>query len=151
MIIDVNIHPDFSPLFSQAWIEKIADQALRQGNEDEEVELSIALEQDETVKYLNLKYRNIDKTTDVLSFEGNYPNPETGLNHLGDIIISVPQAQKQALAADHALKQEIALLIVHGILHLYGYDHVELDDEKVMWEKQGLVLMKLQDFIENEQ
>jgi probable rRNA maturation factor len=151
MMIDVTIHPDFSSLLSQAWIEKLADQTLHQGIEGEEVELSIALEQDETVKNLNLQYRNIDATTDVLSFEGNYPNPETGLNHLGDIIISVPQAQKQAIAANHSLKQEIALLIVHGILHLSGYDHAELADEKVMWEKQELILMKLQDFIENEQ
>ncbi len=151
MIVEVNIHPDFSSLLSQTWIEKLADQTLHQVNEGEEVELSIALEQDETVKDLNLKYRNIDATTDVLSFEGNYPNPETGLNHLGDIIISVPQAQKQAIAANHPLRQEIALLIVHGILHLCGYDHADVEDEKVMWEKQNLVLKKMQDFIENEQ
>jgi probable rRNA maturation factor len=150
MMIDVNIHPDFISHLSQTWIEKLADLALQQIAEGEEIELSISLEQDETVKDLNLQYRSIDATTDVLSFEGDYLNPETGLNHLGDIIISVPQAQKQAIAANHSLKQEIALLIVHGILHLLGYDHAELDDEKVMWEKQDLILTKLHDFIENE-
>jgi probable rRNA maturation factor len=150
-MIDVFIHPDNSSLVSQEWVEKLADLTLKQLYGDEEVELSIALEQDDVVKDLNLKYRSVDATTDVLSFEGNYPNPETGLIHIGDIIISVPQAQKQAITAGHSLNQELALLIVHGVLHLHGYDHTEVEDEKVMWEKQGSILMKLQNFIENEQ
>ncbi len=149
-MIDVFIHPDNSSLVSQEWVEKLADLTLKQLYGDEEVELSIALEQDDVVKDLNLKYRSVDATTDVLSFEGNYPNPETGLIHIGDIIISVPQAQKQAITAGHSLNQELALLIVHGVLHLDGYDHTEVEDEKVMWEKQGSILMKFQNFIENE-
>ncbi|MEN6523475.1 MAG: rRNA maturation RNase YbeY [Anaerolineaceae bacterium] len=149
-MIDVFIHPDNSSLVSQEWVEKLADLTIKQLYGDEKVELSIALEQDDVVKDLNFKYRSVDATTDVLSFEDNYPNPETGLIHVGDIIISVPQAQKQAITAGHSLNQELALLIVHGVLHLDGYDHTEVEDEKVMWEKQGSILMKFQNFIENE-
>lgn len=76
------------------------------------------------MRSLNRTWRNIDRTTDVLSFsqrEGRFSGIQPEL--LGDIVISVPQAYRQAREAGHTLTREIELLLVHGLLHLLGYDH----------------------------
>ena len=82
----------------------------------------------------NRRHRAKDATTDVLSFPaGDNPGPEGG-RHLGDILISVPQAARQAQAAGHALDRELRVLLLHGYLHLLGYDH----------ETDGGAMMRLQ-------
>jgi probable rRNA maturation factor len=87
-------------------------------------ELSVLFTGDRTMRSLNRTWRNIDRTTDVLSFsqrEGRFSGIRPEL--LGDIVISVPQAYRQAREAGHTLTREIELLLVHGLLHLLGYDH----------------------------
>ena len=85
--------------------------------------MGVCLVGDRAMRALNLRHRAKDATTDVLSFPaGRMPDPE-GLRHLGDILISVPQAARQARAAGHALDHELRVLLVHGYLHLLGYDH----------------------------
>jgi probable rRNA maturation factor len=89
-----------------------------------DAELSVLIAGDRAVRSLNLKYRGIDRTTDVLSFsqrEGRFANlcPEL----LGDIVVSAPRAAAQARAAGHSLAREIDALLVHGLLHLLGWDH----------------------------
>jgi rRNA maturation RNase YbeY len=85
--------------------------------------LGICLVSDRAMREANLKHRAKDATTDVLSFPaGSGPDPEGG-HHLGDILISVPQAARQARAAGHALDRELRVLLLHGYLHLLGYDH----------------------------
>jgi probable rRNA maturation factor len=86
--------------------------------------LGIRLCADRTMRALNRDRRGKDKTTDVLSFPGGQ-TPEG--YHLGDIVISVPQAQRQADSAGHPLERELRLLLLHGVLHCLGYDH-ETDD-----------------------
>lgn len=82
---------------------------------------------DAMMRRLNRSFRGKDRTTDVLSFpSGSGPAPEGG-GYLGDIAISVPRAARQAAAAGHALRREVAILALHGYLHLLGYDH-EVDD-----------------------
>jgi probable rRNA maturation factor len=92
---------------------------------------------------LNRDYRGIDQTTDVLSFNENYIDPESGLEYLGDIIISVPRAKKQAREGGHTIGQEIQVLVIHGILHLSGYDHDTKSKQKKMWHMQAGLLTKL--------
>ncbi len=87
-------------------------------------ELSILLVNDTQMQELNRLYRSKDKTTDVLSFsmnEGDYSDINTNL--LGDIVISLPAAKRQAKEKGHGIYDEIAILLIHGILHLLGYDH----------------------------
>jgi probable rRNA maturation factor len=86
------------------------------------VELSIALVGDSEMRKLNARYRKKDSTTDVLSFpsEGELP---TGSLLLGDVVISVDQARRQAKDGGRTLKEEMATLLIHGVLHLLGYDH----------------------------
>lgn len=107
--------------YPTAALRKIAEtllRALKQGR----AELSIALVGDREMRPLNRKYRNKKKTTDVLSFFVE-DQPMFGAKILGDVVISVEQARRQAKARGKTLKSEMATLLIHGILHLLGYDH----------------------------
>ena len=86
---------------------------------------------DATVRRLNRAFRKKDKTTDVLSFPESGRSPPDGARPLGEIVISVPQAARQANAAGHSLATELRVLVIHGYLHLLGYDH-EVDEGKMM-------------------
>ncbi len=102
-------------------LKKIAASILK-ALEQSPGELSVALVGDQEMRSLNAKYRKKKKTTDVLSFPADPAlTSETGL--LGDVIISVEQAKRQAKERNHSLRKEMATLLIHGILHLLGYDH----------------------------
>jgi probable rRNA maturation factor len=89
--------------------------------------MAVCLVGDAAMARLNRRFRHKHGTTDVLSFPGDgAPAPEPGM-HLGDIVISVPRAAEQARNAGHGLARELRLLLLHGYLHLLGYDH-ETDD-----------------------
>ncbi|MDD8027301.1 MAG: rRNA maturation RNase YbeY [Acidobacteriota bacterium] len=102
--------------------------------------LSLVLVGDDAIRRLNRTYRGKDKPTDVLSFPVMEPTPE-GDFHLGDIMISVPRAEKQARELGHGLKHEIEFLAVHGFLHLLGFEHFrghETEEARlaaVLWPK----------------
>lgn len=112
-------------------------------------EVSVTFVDDEEIRRLNKQYRNIDRSTDVLSFplgeNGVYDiNMDTGAKLLGDIVISVPHAIDQAERYGHSLQREIGFLTVHSMLHLLGYDHEGGGIESVrMREKEETVLTKL--------
>lgn len=112
-------------------------------------EVSVSFVSNSEIKLLNRNYRNKDSVTDVLSFplmEGNdvERNPETGYILLGDIVISLETAVKQASNYGHSLEREIGFLTVHSMLHLLGYDHESSPlDERIMREKEESVLEKL--------
>ncbi len=113
------------------------------------VEISVTIVDDEAIHKLNLKHREIDRATDVLSFplgaDGVYDvNKTTGAFLLGDIVISIEHAIKQAELYGHSLDREIAFLTVHSMLHLLGYDHEKGGLELVrMREKEEAVLTQL--------
>ena len=112
-------------------------------------EISVTFTGDEYIAQLNKTYRHKDCSTDVLSFplgeNGVYDiNPSTGAKLLGDIVISVPHAVKQAEEYGHSLQREIGFLTVHSMLHLLGYDHETSQlDQRIMREKEESVLEKL--------
>jgi probable rRNA maturation factor len=96
--------------------------AILKALERSQAELSIALVGEKEMRPLNAEYRKKNKTTDVLSFPAD--NPATAKRVLlGDVIISVEQARRQAKERNHSLKREMVILLIHGILHLLGYDH----------------------------
>jgi len=140
----------------EALIERVATQTQKQEEIDEEVEVSIALVDDAYIKELNREYRGKDCATDVLSFafrdseeEINYGDLEDELEFaeaevLGDIVISLETAQRQAAEFSHSFEREVAFLTVHGLLHLIGYDHMTEDEEKIMLAKQEAVLKALE-------
>ena len=112
-------------------------------------EVSVMFVDDDTIHQLNKQHRDIDRSTDVLSFplgeNGVYDiNNDTGAKLLGDIVISIPHALDQADRYGHSLQREIGFLTVHSMLHLLGYDHVNGGIESVrMREKEETVLTKL--------
>ena len=93
--------------------------------------VSIVLAGDAGVRRLNREFRGKDASTDVLSFPSGVSELPDGTRPLGEIVISVPQAERQAEAAGHSLASELRLLVIHGYLHLLGYDH-EVDDGTTM-------------------
>ena len=105
--------------------------------------LSLLLTNDERMRQLNFDYRQIDRSTDVLSFEANIEIPDNRQKYLGDIAVSVPYAFKQAQASGHPLIAEMQLLAVHGVLHLLGYDHMDQDERREMFLLQEKILGNL--------
>lgn len=122
---------------TDAWVKKAVAAALRGADVKGAVEVGIVFVSDREMIRLNASHRGRRKTTDVLSFADG----EHGL--LGDVIISVAQAGRQAEHAGHPLRTELAMLLVHGTLHLLGYDHETVRDEKVMFPLQKRILKKL--------
>lgn len=100
---------------------------------------------DEEMHRMNKEYRNIDRTTDVLSFALNdNSHIKTEINSLGDIFISIPKMKSQALEYNHSEKRELSFLTVHGILHLLGYDHtLGKKEEEEMFGLQKEILNEL--------
>ena len=91
---------------------------------------------------INKEYRNIDRETDVISFalEDDKSMPEDDYRMLGDIYISIDKAKEQAKEYGHSLKRELCFLMTHGFLHLLGYDHMEKEDEMIMFPLQEKIL-----------
>ncbi|MDD2238304.1 MAG: rRNA maturation RNase YbeY [Bacilli bacterium] len=122
------------------YLYQIIDRALNK-LELNNVSFSIILTDDQEVKTLNNRYRGIDNTTDVLSFalndQGSINLP---INLLGDIYISIPKMKEQAINYETGEKRELSFLIIHGLLHLLGYDHLNEEDEKIMISLQKELL-----------
>jgi len=125
-----------------------------------QAEVNIILVDDENIRSINAEFRDLNQATDVLSFpmieftkpakydiitdgEGTYFNPESDELMLGDIIISVPRMNEQAIEYGHSTKREYAFLITHSMLHLLGYDHMEVTEAKIMEAKQAIILEQL--------
>jgi probable rRNA maturation factor len=104
------------PRFPKRDIAEFARKVLRALEVDAD-DLAIAFVDDEAMRELNRKFRRKNKTTDVLTFPGD------DATHLGDIVISVDQAKRQAVSENHSLAVEVRYLVLHGILHALGYDH----------------------------
>lgn len=125
-----------------------------------EAEISILVTDKQGIRTYNKEYRDIDKETDVLSFPGvdyerpgdfslaledrsSYFNPETGELLLGDIILCKDRIFSQAEEYGHSVLREFSFLVVHSILHLLGYDHMEQEEETVMQAHQDKIMEKL--------
>ena len=115
-----------------SWLQGIARQVLVAQGAGAEVELGLVIATEERVKQLNRDYRGRDEPTDVLAFSTReevgadlppFVQPPDGVLHLGEVIISYPQAVIQAEEHRHSIKKEIAILTIHGVLHLLGYEH----------------------------
>ncbi len=130
-------------------VRRCCTAVLVQENFADPAEISVTFVDDDEIHRLNKEYRNIDRSTDVLSFplgeDGVYDtNLDTGAKMLGDIVISIPHALDQAERYGHSLQREIGFLTVHSMLHLLGYDHVNGGMESVrMREKEEAVLTQM--------
>jgi len=123
-------------------IRSLAQRVLQAENCSQDTEVSILLADDESISILNGQYRGIEGPTDVLSFSQHEGEDEFAAEQglLGDVVISVETAMRQAAERGAQLDSEIDLLLVHGLLHLLGYDHAEPEQEKAMFARQAELL-----------
>ena len=130
---------------SDGWIAKAVAAALAGARFRKPVEVGVTLVGDAEMRRLNCRWRGKDRTTDVLAFEegGPWPTGKGTTPFLGDIIISVPQVRRQAKADKKPFRKEFALMLVHGTLHLLGYDHMVKKDESKMFPLQERILSRL--------
>jgi probable rRNA maturation factor len=117
----------------------ILQTAARTMNLSDQTVTVVTLTGDENLREYNSRYRGLDEPTDVLAFaareqptDPRFQAPPGTEDWLGDIVISVPRARRQARAAGHPVNDEVRLLAVHGLLHLLGYDHAEDEEEATM-------------------
>ena len=110
----------------------------------DEVIFNIIFVDNNYIHELNKTYRNVDRETDVITFaleDDKTFNPEERI--LGDVYISIDKAKSQSEEYGHSLKRELCFLSVHGLLHLLGYDHMEKDEEEIMFKLQGDILNEM--------
>jgi probable rRNA maturation factor len=148
-MINLLISDQFIKSIDKGILEEAALRTLVTVANDKDAELSIVVENDEYVRKLNHDYRGINETTDVLSFPLNEIDPENGKLYLGDVVISYPKAVIQAQKASHPITAELQLLVIHGVLHLLGFDHSSDLEKKQMWVVQTNVLENLGSHIKN--
>lgn len=140
--------------------QKVVDFCLDDMEFPYEAEVNLTLTDNNGIHQINKEFRQIDRPTDVLSFPmlsytvpGDFTfldaedscdfNPDTGEAMLGDIVISVDKVFEQAENYGHSIEREYAFLITHSMLHLFGFDHMEEDEAKVMEAKQKDILQKM--------
>lgn len=132
---DAGYEEDFSGLTAVA-VSVLTHEGVPPG------ELTIVLTDENSIHRLNQQYRGYDSSTDVLSFANGSIDPDSGGVYYGDVIIAVPIAKTQAKTAGHTLEAELALLTVHGVLHLLGYDHINPEERNRMWTVKRTILAR---------
>ena len=149
MEINVLIDEDFKRSLEVSWLQHVAEQILVAQAVSPSAELGLVITSQERVQQLNRSYRQQDEPTDVLSFsareerEADFPSfvqPPDDVLHLGEVIISYPQAVIQAEEQQHSIKKEIAILIIHGVLHLLGFEHDKPELEQQMRARETEIL-----------
>ena len=120
------------------FLKGVFKKTLRELGLKKEVEVALVLVGENRIKSLNKKYRGKNKVTDVLAFGYNdaIEKPRKSVLELGDIVICLPRAKKQAKKQEHSLKKELVILIIHGVLHLLGYEHETSSVETEKMEKK---------------
>lgn len=141
------LHLDIAPHYREEVDPGIIQKAVTVGAEALELEgtpaLTVVLTGDERIRELNHQFRDVEAVTDVLAFPADFFDPDLEAVYLGDVVISVPRAAEQAAARGHSLPEELQLLVVHGLLHLAGFDHLDAEDKAVMWDIQARILTAL--------
>jgi probable rRNA maturation factor len=141
--VGVQVEAPWREAVDEAAVRELASRVLMSEGVAAPAEVSVVITDDETLRELNRRYLDRDEPTDVLSFalgeestqtEVGEPfvGPPDGVSHLGEVIVSFPTAERQAREQGHGVDREIAHLVVHGLLHLLGYDHQEPEEEQRM-------------------
>jgi probable rRNA maturation factor len=147
--IDIEIDDQFEGRIDADFLESSLVNTLRQ-EDIEDGAVTVVITDDESIRALNERFLGIDSPTDVLSFplkdrEGREPFivPDQSFEELGEIVISLPTAERQADQTGISLRDEVAHLLTHGALHLLGYDHVEPEDDRRMRLREETLLSEL--------
>ena len=154
MEIDVLVDEGLEGCPEANWLESVVEKVLIAQRADSKTELGLVIVGQERIRQLNLTYLGEDEPTDVLSFAmlpepsrgdlAPFIAPPDGIKHLGEVIISCPQAVSQAAEHQHSVEREIAILIIHGVLHLLGYDHDNPEREREMRAIEAEILSHIE-------
>lgn len=143
--VSCHVEAAFAGRVDVAALERLATRALLSEGAPAAAEMGLAISDDETVRGLNRRFRGVDEPTDVLSF--GFPeageafvSPPDGVRRLGEVIVSFPTAERQALEAGRPLQAELARLVVHGVLHILGYDHRTAREARAMRAREDELL-----------
>jgi len=142
-MINIVINEDYAEFVKEDLLTAAAETVIQLSQIQDEIEMSVVIQSDDDLHDLNRQFLGIDAPTDVLSFPADEIDPDSGLRILGDVIISYPRAAEQATAAGETVDDEIQLLVIHGTLHLLGYDHTTSEEKQTMWELQRKALDQL--------
>ena len=152
MEINVSIDEKFAGCPKVGWLRSVARAALKYEGADKKAELGLIITGQKKVHQLNKAYLGEDRPTDVLSFPMlTEPDKEAfvvapdGKKHLGEVIISYPQVVIQAQEHGHTAEREMAVLIIHGVLHLLGYDHARVVEGRKMRAREAAILDSLEE------
>ena len=121
-------------------IEKVAKECLKLEGKGLDFEVSVSFVDNEEIQKLNRDYRNVDSPTDVLSFPMDAEETDLYIPLLGDIVISAERALEQATEFGHSFLREVAYLAAHSMFHLMGYDHMNVQEKKIMRQKEKEVM-----------
>ena len=151
--INVQIEHKLKVPLDEGWFRGTAQKALEAEGTTTSVEMGLVITDSETVQQLNKTYRGKDEPTDVLAFhmfpraeqeqKPSFVAPPDGTRHLGEVVISYPQAVQQAREQGHSIERELALLTVHGVLHLLGWNHEQPKTGRLMRARENEILSKL--------
>lgn len=142
-VIAILVQEQFRSMISDQILLSCGETTLLLDGVNDSPSLTLMITDDEEMTDMNHRYRGINKTTDVLAFGADFTDPDLESRYLGDVVISFPQAEKQALKRGHTVEEELQLLVVHGVLHLLGYDHDTKTRKEAMWAIQSRVLAEL--------
>jgi probable rRNA maturation factor len=153
MEINILIEEGLEVELETAWLQSLLEKVLLAEEAPSNAEISLVITNQERIRELNREYRGKDRPTDVLSFSmaedkieeipAGFIVPPDGQIHLGEVIISYPQAVIQAGERRHSLKKEMAILIIHGVLHILGYDHEKPEMESTMQARETEILSSI--------
>ncbi len=158
MEINVLIEEGLAGYLETSWLHSVAEQVLVTQDAGSRLELGLVITNQERVQQLNRSYLGKDEPTDVLAFSmlpeplatgesdasSPFVQPPDGVLHLGEVIVSYPQAVIQAEEHRHSVKREIAILIIHGVLHLLGYEHDKPELEREMRAREKEILSRIE-------
>jgi probable rRNA maturation factor len=138
--IAIQVAPRFRAKVDEGSLRRVAAEVLSQEGIEEETELSLIIIGDEAICELNRRFRGVDAPTDVLAFgtgaDEHFVTAPESPPYWGDVVISYQRALAQAEELGHSVAEELELLVIHGILHLLGYDHQEETDTRIMRERE---------------
>jgi len=151
MEINVLIDDDLEGCLEVSWLQGVAEQVLVAQEVGSDAELGLVITSQEKVQQLNRDYLGRDEPTDVLAFpmrtEADRPpfvTPPDGVLHLGEVIIAYPQAVAQAEERRHSIEREIAILIIHGVLHLLGYEDEKPELKRQMAAREEEIMSRIE-------
>lgn len=144
--VTIEVDESYADAIDTTALERLTDHVLRGESVAGPVEVSIWITNEDELHTLNRTYRNVDSSTDVLSF-GEDEDADTVFvsapdqpRYIGDLAISFPHAARQAEEYNHSLQRELSYLVTHGLLHLLGYDHEQPDDAQLMRGREEALL-----------